>query len=250
MPSIRHALPLLALLVLGACAHHPPGASMTEEPGPVAAKLDSMAAAASARTPAEFREASRQGLEELVQARVAERALHRGASAPTFVLQDAHGRQVSSDAILAQGPMVLVFYRGAWCPYCNLYLRELEKRVGDFRARGASLVAISVEPPDRSMSVEEKNALTFTVLSDPGLRVARQFGIVYELPKVTNDAYVGRGFDLAKYNGLEKSELPLSATYVIGRDGRIAYAFLDPDYKHRAEPDAILKVLSDKRLAR
>jgi len=167
-----------------------------------------------------------------------------GATMPTFTLSDAHGKTQKSADLLAKGPIVIVFYRGAWCPYCNLYLRSMQKYLPKIDAKGASLVAISGESLDNSLSVEQKDNLKFTVLSDPNLAVSRQFGIVYEMPKMLDEAYVTLGLDIKKYYKTEKAELPLSATYVIDRSGKITYAFLNVDYKHRAEPADILDALA------
>ena len=191
--------------------------------------------------------AGKEGNEQLRRSGILETALNVGDRIPSFVLGDARGQNISSADLLKKGPIVLVFYRGAWCPYCNLYLRGLQRRLGEFRARGAELVAISVEPPDRSLKVVTDNKLDFTVLSDPELATAREFGIVYEVPKVVNEAVIELGLDIAKYNGAEKAELPLSATYVVSSSGRIEYAFLEVDYKKRADPDDILAVLDGIR---
>lgn len=174
----------------------------------------------------------------------AKTALNAGAKIPAFELKDATGKLVRSDDLLKDGNLVLVFYRGAWCPYCNAYLRKLQKNLPLIKAAGGKLVAVSVENPDNSVNIIKKNELEFTVLSDPGLAVARKFGIVYELPKETSEKYKSKGFDLAKYNGLDKAELPLSATYVVNRQGEIVYAFLEPDYTKRAEPKEIIETLS------
>lgn len=174
----------------------------------------------------------------------AKTALNIGAKIPTFSLKDPTGKTISSNDLLKEGNLVLVFYRGAWCPFCNTYLRKLQRNLPQIKAAGGQLVAISVENADHSLYISQKDELEYTVLSDPGLTVARRFGIVYELPKETSEFYQSKGFDLAKYNGLEKAELPLSATYVINREGEIVFAFLEPDYTKRAAPDAIIKTLT------
>jgi peroxiredoxin len=180
---------------------------------------------------------------EVTAADAAKNALKVGAKMPSFKLNDAESKTVSSDDLLKQGNLVLVFYRGAWCPYCNTYLRSLQKNLSEIKANGGQLVAVSVENPDNSMKVSDKNKLEFTVLSDPNLDVARQFGIVFELDAKTDEKYKGYGIDLVKQNGTEKPELPLSATYVINKSGEIIYAFIEPDYTKRAEPVAIIEAL-------
>ncbi len=173
----------------------------------------------------------------------AKTALNVGGKMPSFNLSDANDANVSSGDLLEQGNLIVVFYRGAWCPFCNLYLRKLQESLPQFKENDAILVAISVENPDKAIAVSQKNNLKFTVLSDPNLDVARKFGIVYQLDPKTESALKNYGIDLVKQNGTKKPELPLSATYVVKRNGEIAYAFLEPDYQKRAEPSAIVEVL-------
>lgn len=170
----------------------------------------------------------------------AKKALNVGAKAPAFELKDSNGKLVSSTDMLKQGSLIVTFYRGAWCPFCNTYLRKLGQRVPDIKAAGANLVAISVENADTSMAVAKKNEVLFPVLSDPNLDVARKFGIVYEMPTATAEQYKSRGLDLSKRNSMEKPELPLGVTYIIDKTGTISYAFIETDYKKRAEPDVII----------
>ena len=174
----------------------------------------------------------------------AKNALNVGAKMPSFSLKDSNGKTVNSDDLLKQGNLVVVFYRGSWCPFCNLYLRNLQKNLAQIKAAGGNLVAVSVENPDNSLSVAKKNELGFTVLSDPNLTVARKFGIVYQMPSETDELYKSKGLDVAKHNEMEKAELPLSATYVINRKGEVVYAFLETDYKKRAAPEVIIETLS------
>lgn len=170
-------------------------------------------------------------------------ALNVGAKMPAFTLKDSFGKDVSSRDLLKKGNLVVVFYRGSWCPFCNAYLHKLQGRLADITSAGGNLVAISVENPDASMAVAKKNEVQFTVLSDPNLDTARKFGIVYQLPDTTNTAYKSRGLDVAKHNAMTLPELPLAVTYIIDRKGKIVYAFLETDYKKRAEPDVIIENL-------
>jgi len=174
----------------------------------------------------------------------AKNALNVGAKMPSFGLKDSNGKTVNSDDLLKQGNLVVVFYRGSWCPFCNLYLRNLQKNLAQIKAAGGNLVAVSVENPDNSLSVAKKNELGFTVLSDPNLTVARKFGIVYQMPPETDELYKSKGLDVAKHNEMDKPQLPLSATYVVNQKGEIVYAFLEPDYKQRAAPELIIETLS------
>lgn len=177
----------------------------------------------------------------------AKTALKAGAIMPEFTLNDVFGKKVTSKDLLAQGNLVVVFYRGAWCPFCNRYLHTLQQNLDRFKANGGDLVAISVENADHSMAVAKKNELTFTVLSDPELATARKFGIVYQLPEETDARYKKGGLDVAKNNAMEKPELPISATYVVSKAGEIVFAYIEPDYKKRAEPDLIIEALAKIR---
>lgn len=173
---------------------------------------------------------------------VIENAKNVGDKAPEFTLRNASGKQVSLADYLKKGPVVLTWYRGGWCPYCNLTLKRLQEELPNFTAEGASLLALTPELPDSSLTTKEKDELTFEVLSDIGNEVGREYGIVYQLSPDVAESYQG-GFDLHAYNGDESDELPLAATYIIGTDGIIKYAFLDAEYRNRAEPSEILEVL-------
>jgi peroxiredoxin len=168
------------------------------------------------------------------------RALPVGARAPDFVLPDATGRKVDARRLLAGGPLVIKFYRGAWCPYCNLDLQAWQRHLPELRALGAELVAISPQTPDASLTLAQKHALEFAVLSDFGHRVARQFGIVYTLDEAMRPVLAGFGVELPAYNGDSSLELPVPATYLVERDGTIAGAWVEPDYRRRADPLEVL----------
>lgn len=170
-------------------------------------------------------------------------ALRGGAQMPSFELKDSTGRSVKSSDLLKEGNIVLVFYRGAWCPFCNLYLHKLQTRLADISAAGGKLVAVSVENPDASMAIAKKNEVQFTVLSDPNLDTAKKFGIVYNLSPDLDKAYRDYGLDIAKHNAMARPELPLAVTYVIDKTGKITYAYIEADYKKRAEPDVIIDEL-------
>lgn len=167
-------------------------------------------------------------------------------TAPDFVLPDSHGQEVGLGELLGQGPVVLAFYRGGWCPYCNLQLRSYERSLGDIRGFGAELVAVSPQLPDDSLSTAERNGLSFPVLSDQGNSVARRYSLVFEVPPRIVEYYLEKkDVDLRRINGDDSWELPVPGTFVIDRTGRIAFAEADPDYTHRAEPEDLLRVLSE-----
>jgi peroxiredoxin len=174
---------------------------------------------------------------------LAKAALKVGDRAPTIVLSNARDKTVDVGTLLKRGAVIVTFYRGGWCPYCNLELRAFQKILPEIEAAGAALVAISPEKPDDTLSTAEKNALGFEVLSDVGQKVGRAFGLVYTFSDELKSAYQQFGLDIPATNGAEEWALPISATYIIGRDGTIIYAYTDPDYRDRADPDEVLMFL-------
>jgi peroxiredoxin len=169
------------------------------------------------------------------------KALKAGDYVPDFTLPNPTGRPVSLTGLLRGGPAVVTFYRGGWCPYCNLQLRAYQQVLGEITALGAELVAISPQLPDDSMSTAEMNRLSFDVLSDIGNRVS--FGLVYSLPQELRAVLASNNKALPGINGDNSWELPLPATYVIAPDRRITLAEIELDYRERLEPDAIMTAL-------
>ncbi len=175
---------------------------------------------------------------------LAARALKVGDTAPDFILPDAQGEPVRLRALLDQGPVVVVFYRGGWCPYCNLHLRGFQNRLPAFRELGATVIAISPQLPDNSLSTREKDELAFPVLSDVGNKVARQFGIVFELSDELVELYRQFGHALEDFNGADGSrELPVPATFLLDGKGAIRLAHVDVDYTRRLDPDDVIEAL-------
>lgn len=160
-------------------------------------------------------------------------ALKVGAMAPDAKVRDAKGAEMSLASLWEKGPVVLTWYRGGWCPYCNVQLKEYQGRLAEFTRAGATLVAISPQLPDASLSTAEKDGLAFPVLSDQGNVAASAFGLAYALPEEMGTKY-RKLIDFAKINGDEMSGLPLAATYVIDKGGKITYAFVDEDFRKRA----------------
>jgi len=170
-------------------------------------------------------------------------ALAVGDEAPEFTLPDSRGRQVSLTTMLRAGPAIVTFYRGGWCPYCNIQLRAYQRALPEIVALGGRIIAISPQLPDGSLSVAEKNALEFDVLSDAGNVVGRSFGLVYGLPEELRAAMRLNDKPLPGINGDESWELPLPATFVIAQDRRVALAYVDVDYRHRLAPEDIVATL-------
>ncbi len=176
---------------------------------------------------------------------LADRALKSGAQFPAVTLRDQNNRAVDLGALFADQPLVVTFYRGGWCPYCNLELRAYQKVLPEITARGARLVAISPETPDNTLSTAEKNALDFSVLSDSKGRLADALGIRFELSPAIKALYQKFGHDLPARNGDDVWSLPMPASYVVARGGRIALANVDPDYRKRLDPAVALAALRD-----
>jgi peroxiredoxin len=182
-------------------------------------------------------------IEELRAGFAHENAIGPGDRVADFTLPDPAGRSVSLTNILNAGPVVVTFYRGGWCPYCNIQLRAYQAILPELTALGARLVAISPQRAEGSLATSEANGLTFDVLSDVGNVVARAFGLVWSLPEELRAALRSNNKALPEINGDESWELPVPATYVIARDGRVALAAVEVDYRKRLEPDAILASL-------
>lgn len=181
----------------------------------------------------------------LIASEVSKNALKVGQQMPNFTLNDAHGKPVRLQDILQLGPVVVSFYRGGWCPYCNIELQGLQRVLPQIKDLGATLVAISPELPDHTLSTEEKNGLTFPVLSDSGNKIAKSFGIAFKLPDYLIEAYDNFGHGLGDVNGQEGSEeLPIPATFVVDRMGMVRLAFVEEDYYKRLDPDTIVETLA------
>ncbi len=178
---------------------------------------------------------------------IEQRALQVGAKAPRLTLPNALGAPVALESLWQRGPLVLVFYRGGWCPYCNLGLRAWQSELAALDHLGASLVAVSPQTPDQSLSTAEKNELAFPVLSDSQLQAAEAFGVAFTLPLELVDLYSRVGNDLPMINGNGRWVLPMPATYVIDRDSRVFFSHVEADYRERAEPAEVLAAVERAR---
>ena len=177
---------------------------------------------------------------ELIASNLTSHAVQTGQTAPDFALPDQQGRTITLSDVLAKGPLVLSFYRGGWCPYCNLELRALQQALTDIKAAGATLLAVSPELPDNTVQTHDSNELNFSVLSDVGNHIARQYGLVFTLSDELKPVYEKFGLDIPVRNGDDSWELPFPATFVIQRDGSVSLAFVNADYTQRLEPQAIV----------
>ena len=172
------------------------------------------------RVPAERQAIMQRHVDQLRSGTISRTMLKVGDHAPAILLENAKGATIDIGTLLKKGPVIVTFYRGGWCPYCNLELKAYQEILPEIVAAGASLVAISPERLDDTVSTAEKNALTFEVLSDVGQKVGRAFGLVYEFTEELKHAYHGFNLDIPARNGTPNEwALPVSATYVIDSDG-------------------------------
>jgi len=210
----------------------------------LAQQLEELTAKLRALVPAERLAAIDRAIEYLHAGNPATRALKTGDQAPSFELPDGDGMLWRSADLLRSGPLVVVFYRGRWCAYCNAQLVALQQIHSRIAAAGASLVAISPQTQKHSYMTRDMHRLRFPVLSDAGNQVARQFGLVYRVSPELQAMYESIFTKLPGYNGDASWALPLAATYIVDSGGMISFAQIDEDWRRRAEPEAVLSFLS------
>ncbi|KIL43763.1 peroxiredoxin-like family protein [Jeotgalibacillus campisalis] len=198
------------------------------------------------KAPKEKQEIMAKATQELKESGVAQ-GLKAGDQVPAFTLPNAAGEQISIQEVLKQGPVILTFYRGGWCPYCNLELKAYQRELSSIKEAGASLIAISPEKPDASLSTKEKNDLQFTVLSDDSNEVAEQFDLVFKMPEDLIAVYKDSGLDVPGHNGNNDWELPKPATFVIDSSGEIIFAEVESDYTKRVEPSKVVQVVKETK---
>ncbi len=211
---------------------------------PLQQKLDEVTTMGKSLMPTELLAQLFSPIQELITSGAAERTLKEGAQAPDFTLPDALGHTATLSHLLQQGPVVIVFYRGAWCPYCNLQLHAYQQALPQIQALGASLLAISPQTPDQSLSLAEKQALTFAVLSDVGNKVAREYGLIFTIDEAVRAAYQQAGANLPAYNGDTSWELPMPGIFLVDQSGSVRFAFVDPNYTRRLDPSIIIERLT------
>lgn len=211
---------------------------------PLKQHLEARAAESAKKLDPAIRAEFAKGIEAVAATDILEKAVKVGDRAPDFALKSAKGETLKLSELLKKGPVVLTWYRGGWCPYCNIALNALQQELPAIEKADATLVALTPELPDKSLSTAEKNKLKFEVLTDRDHKVAKEYGIAFELTPKVRELYK-QFFDLTEFNGVAAgdSTLPLAASYVIGADGVVKWAFLEPDYRQRAEPTDIVKAL-------
>ncbi len=212
---------------------------------PLQQRIDEFIAEGASWLPADLLQDLLRPIWQLTNSGAAEQALKQGAQAPDFILPDARGNAVRLSHLLAQGPVVMTFYRGQWCPYCHLALRAYQQALPHMQARGASLVAISPQTPDHSRVLAEKLELTFALLSDMGNQVARQFGLVFTIDEAVRAAHKQVGANLPRFNGTDAWELPMAGTFLVDQSGTVRQAFVHPDFTRRLDPSVVIARLNE-----
>ena len=196
-----------------------------------------------AQVPQEVLEAFGKSIEDLKTKNIEEKSIKIGETITNFSLKNAKNEVVNSSDILKNGKMIIAFYRGSWCPYCNLELKALQEKISEFKEKNATLVAISPQSPDNSLTVIEKHHLTFEVLTDKDNVFAKQLGIVCELQDFVLPYYHALGIDLSSFNENTNNSLPIPAVFVVNESSKIIYKFADANYMNRIDIDELLKTL-------
>ena len=213
------------------------------------AALDAFRTEFLTKVPPEALATMEQAAEALAKDFNSRKLLTTGDIAPNFTLPNATGKSINLQERLTKSAVILTFYRGGWCPYCNLELRAYQELLPEIKKLGASLIAISPQTPDASLSTAEKNDLEFDVLSDVGSVVAQTYGITFSLPEELQILYRQWGIVLPESNGTDDWTLPIPATFVINRDGRIVLAHLNVDYTQRLEPSDAISAIEQLTVA-
>ncbi|ATC86944.1 peroxiredoxin-like family protein [Pseudoalteromonas arctica] len=210
------------------------------------AQIDAYNVQKDAKLPADVLALMNTTNEELIAQHIKDNALQIGQKVENFSLANHKGENIELADLLKKGPVIISFYRGGWCPYCNLELKALNDYLPQFKTQNTQLVAISPQLPDETLSTAQKNDLEFDVLSDVSNKVAEQFGLLFTLDERIQALYTQFGIDFEHYYGDKSFKLPLPATYVINQEGVITYAFLNEDYTLRAEPTDVMAALESE----
>lgn len=225
-----------AMAMIGSCLH--------ADDGSLASQLMEKAASSKDRMPAEMLKTFSDAIETVRQTGIEGKAKNVGDMAPDATLEGWDGNSVALSDLWKQGPIVLMWYRGGWCPYCNVQLRAMQKSLDAIEGAGAKLVVLTPELPAKAKETAESNDLEIVALHDKNSQVAKDYGILFELPSKIIPMYRDR-LKLPEANGSDEMALPLAATYVIDPSGKITYAFLDADYKKRAEPSDVVAAVKE-----
>ncbi|WP_010521925.1 peroxiredoxin-like family protein [Aquimarina agarivorans] len=207
------------------------------------AKLQETKTAFSKQVPADVQVIMTNALDKLTEEGLPKTATQKGDTLKNGTLINIKKEKVDIFSFLDKGPLVISFYRGGWCPYCNIELNALQQALPEIKELGAQLIAITPETPDNSLTTAEKNNISFPVLSDINNTYAKELGLVFQMPKDLQEVYHQFGIDVSKHNENEDYELPLPATYVVDKSGKIVLSFLQEDYVERLDPNQVIKAL-------
>ncbi|MEM6688823.1 MAG: peroxiredoxin-like family protein [Planctomycetota bacterium] len=207
---------------------------------PLQQQLSELKDSLRSQIPAETFDHFEKSIDDLQEAGTGKDAPKVGDDISNFNLINQSGERRNLADLRASGPVVMIFYRGGWCPYCNLELRNYQQILPQLKEAGATLVAITPETPDNSLSTSEKNELEFEVLTDEAAEYAKEIGIAFSLPHDLREIYTNLGGDLNKFNGEGNWDLPIPATFVVGTDGKVVFTHVDADYTLRANTEDVL----------
>lgn len=210
-------------------------------------QLRMMQEASRAKIPPEKLKVMEEALATLKKAKIEEKSIKVGEKFPDVTLKNAHGKDIKLSDLRKSGPVVITFYRGSWCPYCNAQLSNFQQNLPELKKRGAQLVALTPEKPDLSVLMSEKKKLEFEILNDRDNNFATKLGLTFEVSKDVKDIYQKFGIDLEKSQGNADWKLPIPATFVVKKDGTVSYAFVDSDYTKRASAEDVIKALDQSK---
>jgi peroxiredoxin len=209
-------------------------------------QLRMMKEASANKIPPEKAKIMADALADLQSKHIEKKSLKVGQKMPDFSLPDSSGKKVNLKSLLKEGPVVVTFYRGNWCPYCNAQLNSYQQHLAEFKALGARLIAITPEKPDLTALTSEQKKLQFPILTDKDNKLANKLGLVFQVKGDLKNLYTQFGIDLEKSQGNKDWKLPLPATFVVSAKGVVIFAFVNPDYTQRADPQDILQALKKK----
>lgn len=195
------------------------------------------------KIPSEALEIMDKAINSLKETHISKNAINLNDTFPNATLLNIKGHKKEINSLKGEKATVISFYRGGWCPYCNIELQALQNALPEFKALGANLIAITPETPDNSLTTSEKNALTFEVLSDLNNTLSKNIGLVFQMPKDLQELYSKFGLHVDKHNQNDDFELPLAATFVIDNNNIVKYAYVNEDYTKRADINAIKTAL-------
>jgi len=218
-----------------------PGASLAADT--MTQKLERLASNSAKRTPEETRKIMLRAIKELKGDKITEKAPKVGDTLPNGTFLNFSGNLTELYKEIGNKPAIITFYRGGWCPYCSVQLHAYQAHLNEIKKLGAELVAISPEKPDYTTTTRDEQGLEFVVLSDGNNKYARELGIVFHIDDELKQVYQKFGIDLAENQGVDAWDLPLAATFVIDKNRKIHYAFVDEDYKKRATPELLIAEL-------